>query len=278
LIRRVFAAAIRGLLVATLVAVPALVLPSDADTVEIAVLFSVFAGLLVFFEYNSDYPSLLDFRNAPPFNRIRFAGPFLTMLLLVVMTHGEQRPTGFSDVCRLVGLNLGVTLDFPFSPVRLLAFAQPQGTDLVDHFRLMTHAGMAILVSLVFLVVFVLVVRILNWPVRQGSFNFWVNLPLFDPTTGGDVIRRLKRDSHFNLALGVALPFLIPPILEAAVAMGFGPDLAEPQPLIWTVCIWAFVPTGLIMRGVALARIADLIAEKRRRAYAEAEEADMQTV
>ena len=28
----------------------------------------------------------------------------------------------------------------------------------------------------------------------MGSFNVWINLPTFDPTTGGDVVERLERD------------------------------------------------------------------------------------
>ncbi len=262
-----------------LVAMPAVLSPErQADTAELALLFALLAGLLVFIEYVSDYPSLLDFRNAPPFNRLRFAGPFVTMWMLVLLNYGETHPTLASELLRVAGLNIGATLDFPFSPVRLLALAQPDDVTLQEHARLLGHAGVASVMALLSLIVFVVLVRVLDWPVRQGAFNFWVNLPLFDPTTGGDIIARLKRDSQINLAIGALLPFLIPAILETLVSMGFGPDLGNPQPLIWTVCIWAFVPTGLIMRGVALARIADLIAEKRRRAYAEAEENELQAV
>ena len=52
---------------------------------------------------------------------------------------------------------------------------------------------------------FLVLVRIMNWPVRQGAFNVWVNLPLFDPTAGGDVIYRLQRDARINIALGFLL-------------------------------------------------------------------------
>ena len=34
---------------------------------------------------------------------------------------------------------------------------------------------------------------------------------------------------------------------------------------------WAFLPASMIMRGIAMGRIAELIEEKRNRAYSEAE-------
>jgi hypothetical protein len=33
--------------------------------------------------------------------------------------------------------------------------------------------------------------------------------------------------------------------------------------------VWAFLPTSMIMRGIALHRVADLVEEKRRRTYGE---------
>ena len=44
----------------------------------------------------------------------------------------------------------------------------------------------------------------------------------------------------------------------------------NPQTLIWTMSAWAFLPASMIMRGIAMSRVADLIEEKRMRAYAEA--------
>ena len=88
---------------------------------------------------------------------------------------------------------------------------------------------------------------------------------------------RLKRDSHVNVALGFLLPFLIPAVLKAASAYVTPLSPVDPQTLIWTMAAWSFLPASLIMRGVALMRIAVLIEEKRRRAYAQAQaQADLQ--
>ena len=123
---------------------------------------------------------------------------------------------------------------------------------------------------------FLILVRLLNWPARQGAFNVWVNLPLFDPTVGGDVIYRLHRDARVNIALGFLLPFIIPAVVKAAADLIDPITLQNPQTLIWTLSAWAFLPASMIMRGLAMSKVADMIEDKRRRAYADAD-AGLQT-
>jgi hypothetical protein len=134
-----------------------------------------------------------------------------------------------------------------------------------EHLALVrTAAGISYMISLMTLVVFVVVMRLLGWPSRMGTFNVWVNLPTFDPTTGGDVVDRLTRDSRFNIALGFLLPFLIPALVKLASASFTPITLESPHTLIWTMTAWAFLPASLFMRGVAMGRIASMITEKRR--------------
>jgi len=127
------------------------------------------------------------------------------------------------------------------------------------------------MIALITVLSFLFVVRILGWPTGNGAFNVWINLPLFDPTTGGDVVYRLQRDGRINITIGVLLPFIIPAVIKAAADWGSPVMLENPQTLIWTVSAWSFLPASMIMRGVAMMRIADLIEEKRRRAYANAQ-------
>jgi len=70
--------------------------------------------------------------------------------------------------------------------------------------------------------------------------------------------------------LGFLLPFLIPAIVKLATLLMDPITLADPQTLIWTISAWAFLPASLIMRGIAMLRIADMIEDKRRRTYARA--------
>jgi hypothetical protein len=126
-----------------------------------------------------------------------------------------------------------------------------------------TTAGTAYLISLVSLAVFVIVLKIAGWPSTKSAFNVWVNLPTFEPTAGGDVVDRLDRDARVNLGVGFLLPFLVPALIALFTAGLPLSIVTSPQTLIWTMAAWAFLPASLLMRGVAMARIAGMIRTKR---------------
>ena len=108
--------------------------------------------------------------------------------------------------------------------------------------------------------------RVGGWPRRDRPFNVWVNLPTFDPTSGGDVVARLRRDARVNIAIGFLLPFIIPAVVQTA-SVGFQPlGVASSQTMIWTMTLWAFLPASLFMRGIAMGRVAEMILARRQAA------------
>ena len=256
---------VRAVLVMVLIAIPSLMLPGvSTDTTQIVALVALFAAALTFFEYASTYPGLVEFRDAPPFNRLRFLSLFATVLLLSTIVRGQTEPSTLTQFIQEIGNKLGRAIDVPYSPVRLVVLMLPEDMDVSHIIMVRTAAGISYMISLLTLVVFVLVMRLIGWPSRMGTFNVWINLPTFDPTTGGDVVDRLNRDSRFNIALGFLLPFMIPAILKLA-SLSFAPvTLESPHTLIWTMTAWAFLPASLFMRGIAMGRIAGMIADKRR--------------
>ncbi|MGR3434599.1 MAG: hypothetical protein ACU0CO_06885 [Shimia sp.] len=265
-------ALLRALLMVWVIATPALLLSDvSADATQIVALMAVFAGLITLIEYASHYPSLVEFRHAPPFNRIRFAVLFSTVFVLTIICRGKTDPTTLTEFFTAIGTLIGHSIDFPYSPVRNVVLMMPADADpvLVDAVR--TAAGLAYFCSLVGLTVFLAVLRLERWPARGARFNVWVNLPTFDPTAGGDVVGRLQRDARVNVMLGFLLPFVIPAVAKAAQTLD--PDaLSHPQTLIWTMTAWAFLPASLFMRGIAMGRVAQMIEETRRRRYAEVDE------
>jgi hypothetical protein len=266
-------AAMRGLLVALLIATPALLLPEvQSDQSQIVVLVALLAAFLTFVEYNSNSPSIVEFRQAPPFNRLRFITLFAIVFLLSIIAKGKTDPSAMTQGLTALGTIVGNSIDFPYSPVRLIVLMLPQdiNPEVINDVRI--AAGIAYMTSLAAMIVFVFLVRVLGWPARKGAFNVWVNLPLFDPTTGGDVLFRLERDARVNIALGFLLPFVIPAVVKAASDLLDPIMMENPQTLIWTITAWAFLPASMIMRGIAMGRIASMIEEKRRRAYANAAE------
>lgn len=278
MLTRVTGAALRAVLMALLVAMPSLILTNiSADSTQIVVLVALLAFVMTFIEYYSQYPSIIEFRYASPFNRLRFLTLIVTVGLLSFICANKTEPTAISTLLSQLGIAWGNTLDFPYSPVRLVVLMLPESAsaDVVTSVR--TAAGLSYMISIIALFIFVTMVRLLGWPTRHRAFNVWINLPLFDPTAGGDVVQRLKRDAGLNIVLGILLPFLIPAVVKATSSFIDPISLANPQTLIWTMTAWAFLPTSMIMRGIAMGRIAELIEEKRNRAYSESERASLQT-
>ncbi|MEM7519425.1 MAG: hypothetical protein AAF307_00175 [Pseudomonadota bacterium] len=259
-------------MVALLVATPALILPGVAsDSSQITVLVALLAGFLTFAEYNSNCPSIVEFRDAPPFNRMRFISLAATVLALSAILRDQSAMSAMTGALAALGTITGNAMDFPFSPVRLVVLMLPHGTDAALVTIVRSCAGIAYLISVVTIMTFFVMARFKGWPAKNGAFNVWVNLPLFDPTAGGDVLDRLQRDARVNIALGFLLPFMIPAVVKATASLIDPMTLQNSQTLIWTISAWAFLPASMIMRGLAMGRLAELIEEKRRRAYASAE-------
>ncbi len=269
MISRLSGAILRAFLVVLLVLTPALMLPgAGPDTSQIVALFAFLAAGMVIYEYASAYPGLVEFRYAPPFNRIRFISLFVTVFLLSIVVRGPEAASDATRLVQAIGERIGIAMDFPYSPVNLVVLMLPPEAPADQVALLRTAAGISYLVSLMSLAAFLLTIKAMNWPYnRQGVFNVWINLPTFDPTAGGDVVYRLERDGSINIALGFLLPFLTPAVVKAADSIFWSISITNDHTIVWTLAAWAFLPAGLFMRGIAMGRIASMIrAERKRRA------------
>lgn len=260
MVSRLTGAMFRMILVMILVATPSVLLVDvSADTKQMVALIGLIIGMLTFAEYNATYPSLVEFRDAAPFNRMRFLMLFFTVFSLSMIARGRESPSTITEFMDAVGTLIGRSMDFPYSPVRLATLMVADGASPLQVAELRTAAGMSYLISLISLSVFVILLKVGGWPSRDRPFNVWVNLPTFDPSAGADVVDRLQRDARINIALGFLLPFLTPAVVRISSA-GFEPlTLTSPQTLIWTMAAWAFLPASLFMRGIAMGRVADMI-------------------
>ena len=267
MITQLSGALVRAFLVAAMIVTPSLMLPGDGPQVTDAiVLIAIAAAIFTVLEYGSIYPGLVEFRDAPPFNRTRFAILFLTLVTIASICAGKTEPTVISRLMTAIGLMLGHAMDFPYSPIRLILWLMPEGTSVAEAQTVRAAAGIAYLIALVGLTVFAILIRLYRWPGRQEAFNVWINLPTFEPTAGNDVVERLRRDGAFNIALGLALPYLTPP-LAGFVGGGQGVSMLDSDlVLVWSVALWSFLPASLFLRGIAMRRLALMIEAKRRRA------------
>ena len=127
---RLVGALIRAALVILMVALPSLILSDQSvDGAEVVALIALFGAALTLFEYAPTYPCLIEFRDAPPFNRIRFFSLFATVLFLSLMVSGHFDPTPLTQFIQAVGMVIGQSVDFPYSPVTLVKLLLPDGAD-----------------------------------------------------------------------------------------------------------------------------------------------------
>ncbi|RYH04619.1 hypothetical protein EU805_02605 [Salipiger sp. IMCC34102] len=253
-----------------LVATPTLLLPAQGGSASsVVVLVAIFAAIFTVVEYTVDSPSFIEFRSAPPFNRLRFAALFVTVLT-ISLTMSDADGSALVSLVEAAAFRIGDSLDFPFSPVRLILLMMAPSTTPETLAVLRAAAGVAYFMSILATMFFIVLLRWNRWPRRNDSFNVWINLPMFDPTGGGDVVARLSRDGQVNLVLGYLLPFLIPAVGKMVSMFGMPIVLDDPQTMIWMVAAWAFLPASLLMRGIALTRVAQMIHMQRKRAYRKA--------
>jgi hypothetical protein len=259
-------AAIRAAMVMVLAVFPALAIPSVApDTAQSTILLAAIAGGIVFAEYVSDYPGLVEFRFAAPFNRTRFALIALTAVLLSLVQRDLAEHGALSGLAAGLAAACGPLLDFTLSPVYLLTAALPETLPAAHLEQVRDGAALAMVLSVTAVAGFVTAIRLNLWPMGHGPFNVWINLPTFDPTAGNDVVLRLQRHARINIVLGVLLPFLLPGAVIASALLFKPITLTSPLGYVWGIVLWAYLPAGLVMRGVAMARVARMIRASRRR-------------
>ncbi|TNC72357.1 hypothetical protein [Rubellimicrobium roseum] len=261
---RVPGSLLRAALMASLVALPQLLLGTvSAGATTLAALAALVLAIFTFAEYVVRAPSIVEFRDARPYNRLRFAALLAAVLLASLLLRPDWDNAALTAVLRRI-CDVWTHLDVPWSPVHLLLGTLPEDTDPLLGDAIGAAAAVTYALSLLMIAAFALTIRLHHWPGRS-AFNVWVNLPQFDPASGLDVVVRLQRDAQVNLSFGLLMP-LIAPLAVNILSVPFdGTSLDEPVLLLWMVMAWAFIPASLAMRGLALNRLAWMIAAHRAR-------------
>ncbi|MHA3979486.1 hypothetical protein ACW9UR_17575 [Halovulum sp. GXIMD14794] len=261
---RLLGASIRAALLVLIIAAPAFLLPGvSVASQEISLIVAGLAAAFTVFEYASTHPGLVDFRFAPPYNRIRYITFSATVLSLVFLARAMEGQDSFSPAVLELADRAVVALDFPLSPVRMARSTIAAGEG--PEFELMITRGAAVsfLVTFTSMLFFAALLWLFHWPVGRRDFNLWINLPTFEPGYGRDVERRLHRDGMINVLIGLAFLYLLPVALSRAGGW-FNPSvLSNYQPMVWGLTFWAFGAGSLVIRGAAVLKVAYLVRRTR---------------
>jgi hypothetical protein len=266
---KLIGALLRAAIVVLVMATPSLLIPGTTqEGAQMVMLVALSLGLFTAIEYSATYPALIEFRDAPPFNRVRVLSLLVMLFVLSIVAGGAGSDSSLVLVLNALGLLIGHALEFAWSPLMVVLQNLPSYAPPVSELQVKIMAGLATFIALTALVVFSLLLRLQHWPNRAQAFNVWINLPTFDPTTGGDIVTRLIRDARVNIILGLTITFILPVIgLTAAAHIGLE-VLASSHAMVWGIALWMFLPLSMFMRGLAMARIADMIRERRARLVA----------
>lgn len=260
MIARLTGAALRGCLMALLVAAPSLILPSVAgDTAQIVAFLAVAGLILIGVEYGASSPCLIEFRSAAPINRLRFAAILAAVTLMALLLRHPVAPGSVTGAVAAIGAALGGALDFGPSPVRLAVLALPADATPEASSLLRAGLGLTLGTAATFLGLFVLWLRRSAWP-GDEAINIWVLLPTFDPCRGGNMPAMLGREERLSLLAAVTVVFLGPVAVAAQMGPGAMFSVEHPHALAWALAITGVLPLSLAIRGLALQRIATLAA------------------
>ena len=161
-------AILRASLVVILITLPSLVVPqygSDGLIVMLLVAFS--AAVFVLVEYAALSPSFVEFRSAPPLNRLRFAAFFLCVYVLSLIGLSGISTNAMARLVGLVAGHMGEFTDMPFSPVRNFLMVLPDDMPRQQSQLLRDFAGMAYLMSLLMVGIFLVLLQMRRWPKRR---------------------------------------------------------------------------------------------------------------
>lgn len=127
MVKRLFGAILRAGLMVMLVATPSVLVPGvSTEGGQVVAILALAAAALTTFEYATTYPSIVEFRNAPPFNRIRFLSLFASILCLSIIARSQTDPSIAVEFLTSIGILIGQAIDFPYSPVHAVVSILPQ--------------------------------------------------------------------------------------------------------------------------------------------------------
>lgn len=256
MILRLTGAAVRAVIVAILVMLPAFLLTGVTQSgLEFTRILATIAAVFVIYEYGFATPSVIEFRYAAPYNRIRFM-----LLLVLVLTpaylisHMLDGQT-LSGPLTVLGRDVYGLMDSAYSPVTIVAQTL-SGNDMVLREVVGAAISFNVVISLAFVLAFggAVFLNLLNF--GSEGFNMWLNMPTYKSYDVSSLQKRLINSAFASMLIAFLIPLFGPTAVDVSLVWFSSNGVLAPIAISWIIALWTYLPAIYLMRAIALAKVA----------------------
>lgn len=253
MILRLTGAAVRAMIVAILVMLPAFLLTGITQSgLEFTRIVATIAAVFVIYEYGFATPSVIEFRYAAPYNRIRFMlllALVLTPAYLISIVLDGQALSG------TLGHTIFALMDYTYSPVTIVAKTL-SGNDAALREAIGQAIAFNVMISLA--CVFAFCVAVFTNILRFGDdgFNLWLNMPTYKSYDVSSLQERLINSAFASMLIACLIPLFGPTAVDVSVVWFSTDGVLAPIAIAWLIAIWTYLPAIYLMRAAALTKVA----------------------
>lgn len=245
----------RAVCVAILVMLPAILLPQITQSVvEYTRIFATIMAIFVLYEYGFPSPTIIEFRFAAPYNRIKY----LLLLALVVapslMVSAALNGQEFTGILAIIATKGLALLDFPYSPILIVANTFSE-TDTALGTVLAQAIALNLVLAFACALAFCGAVFSNLWRFGGEDFNMWLNMPTYKSYEKDSLQARLSNSAFASLLIACLIPLFGPTLADVAMVLFTFDGKMTPIVMVWSISIWTFLPAMFFMRAAALTKI-----------------------
>ncbi len=256
MIYRLTGATVRAVFVAILVMLPAFLLAGTTQSaLEFTRILATIAAVFVIYEYGFSSPSVIEFRFAAPYNRVRFLLLLALVLTPTYLISNQIDGHAQNGLITDIASNGFALMDFAYSPVAIVA-----NTLAGDNHALREIIGQAIMLNTIiclsFTLAFCISVFLKFWHFGGDDFNMWLNMPTYKSYDIQSLQSRLINSSFSSLLIACLIPLFGPTVADIILSKASQGNAITPITITWIITLWTYLPAMFLMRAVALAKIA----------------------
>ena len=222
-------------------------------------LLAVSLSILILIEYASEYPSVVEFRYVPPYNRIRFIWLVCVIFFIGSLLSSSASETSGFIILKSLGELLANVLRSDLTHIGLIEYALPTHMAIEKLDVVQSSLALGLVGSLITVFLFYTVTRTSRWPFQDGRFNLWMNLPLLETSSPKHISHSLTRHGYLNIITGLCLLYIMTLVLFFGKSVGVNLLVINDVTLVWTLIAYCFLPLTALMRGIAMLRIVEVI-------------------